>query len=60
MLQVPEEHNLPVSLELPGYEGQIGHMCVTQPRQYCHPDGGCQLEHDHYVQLEQCPKVPVD
>lgn len=51
-------HGLPVGLDLPGFDGQVGWVCATQPREYCGPDG-CTTEIDHYVQLGACPAEPI-
>jgi hypothetical protein len=58
-LEAEPINGLPVDLSPLGIN-DVGYVCATKPRKYCHPDGGCQFETDYYVQRAECPKELID
>lgn len=57
----PSVHNMSVDLEplLRDGSNRVGYICETQPREYVDTRGRIHVVIDHYVQLDECPAVPI-
>jgi hypothetical protein len=52
-------HDLAVVVEDALTVGQVAYVCSTEPREYCRPDGACNVEIDYYVQAARCPSQRI-